>query len=1377
MIRQFQQFFNNDFTNQTSLLNEVLFPVFGEDNFEKGYDVLTNDPEIQQKAAEAHIEEIKHLGTFSTNLAADIKLFEVVLSDNCQIERSRINIQQLIRRYVETFEGAFMVFHYKNPENRAWRFSYVEKRTSTTDATSAKRYTYLFGKDFACRTAAQRFFELYKLQQNITLQDITNAFSVEALTKEFYNELFNWYQWALSENGGFQPITFPNDTSTETDDRKIEEHIIRLVTRLMFVWFIKQKKLVPDDIFAIEPLKRIVKNFDPYSTGNGNYYNGILQNLFFATLNKAIKERAFANDSTNKEEGREHYGIKTLFRNPKGDSWFNISNNEVIQIFSKVPFLNGGLFECLDKEHDNKGKVMYFDGFSRETGRQRRAFIPNCLFFDPNKGIIPLLERYNFTIEENSPFEVQIALDPELLGKVFENLLASYNPETKTTARKQTGSFYTPREIVNYMVDESLIAYLNNCLCQTPEGSNVYRNEITIKRTTPEGSNIAQPDNSVNMSPRSCEEKLRQLLANNSDQNPFDANDTTLLIKALKSAKILDPACGSGAFPMGVLNRMVDLLQKLNDEEASTPYLQKLHLIQNCIYGVDIQTIAVQISKLRFFISLVCEQPRIENAENYGITPLPNLETKFVAANTLIGLEKSFSDKLDLGFSEIRELKDKLWNIRRQHFSARNADEKHQLRKHDEALRKAIEKQIIENASKPDPAKIERLQTEIQTLQTEKEKFVGERWESIVPPEAKQMSMFHNPTPEQQSLKIDKNKEERARIDNLIKEKQKELDKETAKTSQPGFENEAAQLAKWNPYDQNTTSPFFDAEWMFGSLNQVEIESDEIIVLNAQIEAINKQIEAINISLHLKHFPEIIKLQLISARNQTKIIQKELINIESNISSIYGSITSTISNIVGEQASFQYQINALNKKIDSLNARIKQVASELSLNNSIGFDIVIGNPPYVQLQKDGGKLAIELKPQNYETFEKTGDIYALFYEKGFQMLKNGGIHTFITSSQWMKAAYGKSLRKYFLKQNPLKLILLGPGAFENATVDTNIMIAQKSMNKKELKGTIINNNLTFLSEANFIAMPYITDASWAIIDNNKQAIKSKIEKKGKPLKDWDIKINFGIKTGINEVFIIDQSKRDELISIHNSADELIRPLLRGRTINKYHTDWDGDFIVATFPALQIDIEKHPSIKQYLKQFRPKIDQVGEEFVNEQGQKVKTRKKTSNEWFETQDQIGYVNEFKKEKIVWKRIGSQLRFSFLKDEIYCLDSTCIATGEKVKYLTALLNSKLCNYELFENAPKTGMGDLIISVQALEPLHVYYPNDKEEKQIVSLVDRILAAKKADPQADTSALEQQIDNLVYKLYQLTYNEVKVIDPAYALSEAEYAAIKLDEK
>ncbi len=1296
-MANFREVFEADYCGHQLFTDKVLIPVFGniQQNWKESFDndLTDNDKKI--------IQSVYRFGNFSLTLGDEMLCFDVTLQPNIQLAKSKVQIQQFIRRLILVNSAALIVFHYPVVTSTEWRVSFVYKEKNATEGTPAKRYTYLIGKNKHCRTAGERFGLLATKEKSI--KNIIEAFNVESLTKDFYNELFSWYQWALNDNDGFA-VKYPNDTSTDTDDRKIDEHLIRLITRLMFVWFIKQKGLVPNNIFSIDSLKKILKNFDPYSIEQGNYYNGILQNLFFATLNKTISERAFANDSTKKEDGKEHYGIKTLFRNPKGDSWFQIPNSEVVKLFSQVPFLNGGLFECLDKEKDNSKKILYFDGFSREekvNGFLTRAFVPNCLFFDPQKGIIPLLERYNFTIEENTPTEVEVALDPELLGKVFENLLGAYNPETKETARKQSGSFYTPREIVSYMVDESLIAFLHNSLSKTPEGSNVYSNEISAKGATPSGSNISQSDNSINISPRCGEDAtnnnvtelptpegsnvyrndntpenptpegsnhietlLRRLFAPDGNADHIHQQTRTHIINALKSAKILDPACGSGAFPMGVLNRMVDLLQKLNDEEAKTPYDQKLHLIQNCIYGVDIQTIAVQISKLRFFISLVCEQPRNESAENFGITPLPNLETKFVAANTLIGLNKGFSDRLDLGFTQIRELKDKLWDIRRLHFSARNASEKHELRKQDETLRKAIEKQIVSIATKPDPAKIERLQVDIQILQAEKEKFTGERWVSIAPPEAKQMSIFHSPAPEQLNLKIDKNREERDRIDKLIKDKQKELLKETSKTSQPGFESEAAQLAKWNPYDQNTSSPFFDIEWMFD---------------------------------------------------------------------------------------------------------VKE-----------GFDVVIGNPPYVQLQKDGGKLAIELKSQNFETFEKTGDIYALFYEKGFQILNSNGIHTFITSSQWMKAAYGKSLRKYFLKQNPLKLILLGPGAFENAIVDTNIMIAQKGKFMKELKGAIVNNNLTLIAEIDFVEMSYITDASWAIIDNSKQTIKSKIENKGKPLKDWNIEIYRGVLTGYNEAFIIDQSKRDELVAKDPKLTEIIKPILRGRGIEKYVTVWDGDYINFLpwhFP-LHDDATISGASKEAENQFKLKYSVLYEFFLSHKEGLLKRNKDETGiryEWYALQRCAAtYKDEFKKEKVVWKRIGSQLRFSYTSEEVFCLDSTCIATGEKVKYLTALLNSKLCNYELFENAPKTGMGDLIISVQALEPLHVYYPNNKEEKLIVTLVDRILAAKKANPQANTLPWEAEIDARVFQLYGLTEEEMlQVLTSLPSVSEAERSAVQ----
>lgn len=526
-----------------------------------------------------------------------------------------------------------------------------------------------------------------------TFDKLKDAFSVEKLTKEFYNRLFAWYQWALSDE---MNVTYPNQTDTDDDDREINEHIIRLITRLMFVWFLKQKHLVPDNLFDPAKLKGILKNFDPLK--GDNYYRAILQNLFFATLNSEIPERAFAVDAGNIKANKEHFDIKTLYRYPKE---FSFSENEALKLFEKIPFLNGGLFECLDRGTD------YSDGFSRNP--KQTAKVPNRLFFDEAQGLIPLLSQYNFTVEENSPGDEEVALDPELLGKVFENLLGAYNPETKVAARNATGSFYTPREIVNYMVDESLIAHLKNVL--TTKYAKDTKKEVEQKETKED----------------EIENKLRKLFAGN-EGNPFGKEETAALDRALVTAKILDPACGSGAFPMGILLRMVELLRILRGiPEDQSVYDLKLELIENCIYGGDIQCIAVQISKLRFFISLVCEQkPTNEARKNYGINPLPNLETKFVAADSLIGLPRS-GDALPM--QNVEKLKKELWSVRHRHFLARSYQEKKELRKEDKKLRTELAKALEEGG---------------------------------------------------------------------------------------GFDTDSARLmAEWDPYDQNTSAPFSDPEWMF----------------------------------------------------------------------------------------------------------------------------------------------------------------------------------------------------------------------------------------------------------------------------------------------------------------------------------------------------------------------------------------------------------------------------------------------------------------------------------------------------------------------------------------------------------------------------------
>lgn len=706
-----------------------------------------------------------NLGKISLSDGEALAIYEVELSDKVDIERNRAGIRDMLTKDWRDmgYAGAFLFCYRKNES--VLRFSYVSEtwgfnRNGVYEklSTNTKRYTYLLGEGRGCRTAIEQFGVLKN--SKLALSDVTAAFSVEALTKQFYKDLYEWYQWAVDPASG---VYFPNNTSTEADDREdIETKIIRLITRIMFVWFIKQKELVPNKIFDVDFLETILKGFDPNSAVVGNYYNAILQNLFFGTLNRAIEDeqgnkRKFA---TNVKKD-----IKTLYRYAE---MFTISEDEVIKLFSEVPFLNGGLFECLDKTKtiDGVEQSYNYDGFSRNDkkfadGRYRnRAVVPNILFFEPEKGLISILSRYNFTIEENSPEEQQVALDPELLGKVFENLLGAYNPETKETARNQSGSFYTPREIVNYMVDESLISYLGN----TAFVRSLFSPEFVYDKTK-------------------------------------EADYKTIAEK-LKSIKILDPACGSGAFPMGLLNRMIDILCHITPDENI--YEMKLAIIENCIYGSDIQSIAAQITKLRFFISLICNCEKDATKPNFGIPTLPNLETKFVAANSLIAKKKQESHNL-FENQEIEPTKKELTEIRHEHFSAKTAYRKSTLREKDKQLREKLAKLL-------------------------------EQDNDFAPEDAKQ-------------------------------------------------------LAAWNPYDQNAVAEFFDPAWMFG------------------------------------------------------------------------------------------------------------------VND--GFDIVIGNPPYIQLQNNGGELAQLYAPCNYKTYARTGDIYCLFYERGYQLLKPNGHLCYITSNKWMRAGYGR----------------------------------------------------------------------------------------------------------------------------------------------------------------------------------------------------------------------------------------------------------------------------------------------------------------------------------------------------------------------------------
>lgn len=656
-------------------------------------------------------------------------------------EYRRSELAEITREINRTFPMPVMILF---QHGDTLTFSIIDRRLHKRDTTRDVLQKVTLIKDIRLENPHRAHVEIL---EDLALQnyDVSNfvelhnawqkTLDTKELNKRFFQELANWYFWAVDNS------KFPADEEKDVDIRNAT-NVIRLITRLMFVWFLKEKGLVSEKLFDEKELKKILRFKD-----DSAYYKAILQNLFFATLNSEMNYRKFIAEK-NGGRNAQHF-VHNVFRYQRE---FIKPEETIKELFEPIPFLNGGLFECLDKETEVDGTKcrVRVDGFSDHPKNVLK--IPDELFFGSERqielneiygtknkkykvrGLINILNSYKFTITENTPIEEEIALDPELLGKVFENLLANFNPETKMTARKQTGSFYTPREIVNYMVDESLLAYLKAKLQTETQGfagfvafgenqPTMFGNEARIQQKF----EMPVSDNRWHGKDESLEMALRNLFSYTEDKHDFNETETEILIKAIDNCKILDPACGSGAFPMGILHRLVHLLGKLDKanekwrewqrlkaikdtEEAykigdhkeredrlleisdvfennASDYGRKLFLIENCIYGVDIQPIAIQIAKLRFFISLIVDQKANDDTKNnLGIRPLPNLETKFVAANTLIGLETNGGLKPN----GVTELEKQLKEVRAKHFGARTRKTKEKYRTEDKKIRSQI---------------------------------------------------------------------------------------------------------------------------------------------------------------------------------------------------------------------------------------------------------------------------------------------------------------------------------------------------------------------------------------------------------------------------------------------------------------------------------------------------------------------------------------------------------------------------------------------------------------------------------------------------------------------------------------------------------------
>lgn len=560
-------------------------------------------------------------------------------------------------------------------------------------------------EDFALPTLSE-----FRGRDIKTFADLDTAWneslSVELLRRRAYRMLADWYFWAR------QHAQFPPDALPDADG-KPSLHLIRLLTRVIFCWFVKEKSLpdgkplIPFDLFDTPRIREILKDSSPSAN---TYYTAVLQNLFFATLNTEMDDQGKPGTRRFARKAKEDHMVHTLWRHEE-----QLRDPAAFaNLVRDVPFLNGGLFECLDDRVEIEGstftKEIRVDGFSTDPAKHPK--LPNFLFFGDDQDanlseetgskrsnvvVVPLLSilnRFVWTITENTPLEEEVALDPDLLGNVFENLLAAYNPETGTVARNATGSFYTPDYVVDWMIEKALLPLLTKAL--PPKTKN-------------------------------ADARVRRLLDWNEPGHDFKDAEIAALIECISKLRTLDPACGSGAFPMGLLKKMVRVLSKLDPDNSlwkqkqtdiagqldSAPareealaaierafarnhddYGRKLYLIENGIYGVDIQPLAVQIAKLRFFITLIVDQPIDPSLPNYGILPLPNLETKIVPANTLLGLQRG---QLLLGSNEVRQLERELKNVRHRYFTARRYQDKKALRKRDRDICKQLAKALVDS--------------------------------------------------------------------------------------------------------------------------------------------------------------------------------------------------------------------------------------------------------------------------------------------------------------------------------------------------------------------------------------------------------------------------------------------------------------------------------------------------------------------------------------------------------------------------------------------------------------------------------------------------------------------------------------------------------
>lgn len=1179
---QLQQAFQKKY-ELNLFIKDVLYPVFA--NRIVVYQNQVNETSQTNATETKIIKSVINYGHIDLDDDSKVKCYEIILKPGVRLEYNKVSIQQYVRKLL-TAGQAVLVNFYQPDETRLWRLSLVASDSKIVDEeiqqvkTNAKRYTYLLGPSETCRTASDRFAELEALK-DINLDTLIKAFSVEKLSKSFFDEYKLHYSAFNSYliNSNFRSSVFSIEKQkdeTAAEYKPIRDFVKKMLGRIVFLYFVQKKGwLAASNTEYTDGDTGFMMNLFLKSGGNESFYPNYLCGLFFEALNKERKDDIFT----------------LSFGEGKGQAVC-------------IPFLNGGLFE--KEKFDNK--TLTFPG---------KLFHNKANDEDPkHRGFLDFLNAYNFTIYEDSPDDHTVAVDPEMLGHIFENLLED---------NKDKGAYYTPKEIVHYMCQESLIEYLTTKLnvFEVPLGYTDKGLKTDKPKSKPSQLTLTQTDIRDNIKRQEIEDFVK-----NKNANEFIFENAKAIDEYLDTVKICDPAIGSGAFPMGLMQEIFALKMVLHDFVFATSnelfHLKdydpknyrsnvKLNIIQNSIYGVDIEKGAVDIARLRFWLSLIVDE-QLPKA-------LPNLDYKIVTGNSLVS---KFDD----------EVIDIDWEV-----------------KAGTEATKKLQKQIHDNLEK--------------LLATQKEFFNRKGDKQKLQAEIRELKIEVLIS----QLQLDKYKygEKTITTATLFEQTAKEKKKNTETTLRlAGYNNAIKKLEKLKTQPDKPLN-FFD--WKLD-------------------------------------FPEIM--------------------------------------------------NPLLKENGGL--------------NEAGFDIVIGNPPYVRQEQISTDLKAALE-KYFSSYNGRADLYVYFYELAINLTRKFGQVIIISSNKFFRAKYGESLRNNLYSSLTINQIIdFGElPVFQTASTFPMIFSAKKENgNYDSIQFTQVESldypypNIKKLVEQFSIIIPSnsLKNTTWIFVKNKNAEILEKLKTSSVLLKtNPNYPIYSGIKTGFNDAFWIDGLTRNQLIKEDPNSKYIIKRLCRGDDIRKWHIRKNNLFIIYTHSG--INIAHYPAIKSYLNQYKKRLE----------------NRAASQPWWQLQ-QAQYRNGiWEKPKIVYPDICKESRFTFDEKGIYSdMKGFIIPSSDLV--LLGILNSNLIWWFLKQTAavlgdPNAG-GRLQLKRQYVENIPICKVPEKNRKEIKSWVEKCLSSKEEDNDALTEKIEQKINLIVYKLYNLTYAEVKLIDPEFPLTEKEYQAIEI---